>query len=136
MSKVLYTAVVLDEHSREKLIKYFKAIIPENFEIIAHHMTINLGDIDPEIQPMFEKNKGINIPLMVNDYAINDKVIAVGVSGFPSKNNKPHITIAVNRMIGATPKMSNELTDWKPLKRPFMVVGKPTEIIASALKPA
>lgn len=138
MSKILYHAVVLDESSRQKLIKYFKSIIPEGWEVIAHHMTISFGgEINPEIQPIFEKNKGLNIPLMVNEYAINDKVIAVGVSGFPSENTKPHITIAVNKIAGGKPVMSNQLTNWKPLKRPFMIVGKPTEVTVgdNILKP-
>lgn len=130
MSKVLYTAVVLDENSRQKLIKYFKAIIPENWNIICDHMTINLGDIDPELKNIFDRNYGINIPLNVIDYAIDDKIIAVGVTGFPSKNNKPHITIAYDKNSGAKPKMSNDLIEWKPLKRSFMVVGKPSEIFA------
>jgi len=126
MSKVLYSAVVLDDKSRESLLAYLnrKHLIPEGWEIVAHHMTINLGEIDPE----FEKYLGMNVRLNTEDYAIDDKVMAVGVSGFGSKNTKPHITIAVNRENGGKPMMSNNLRNWEKI-RPIMLVGKVTEVM-------
>ena len=125
MGKINYSAVVLDIKSRNKLIERFKDIIPEDWKIIAHHMTINLGEIDPE----FEKYLGYkNVGLRVEEIGYDDKVIAVGVTGFPSKNNKPHITLAVNINNGGKPKMSNDLTNWKKIKRPFMVSGDVIEV--------
>lgn len=124
MSNISYSAVVLDEKSRERLINRFKEIIPEGWDIIAHHMTINLGEIVPEL----EKYLGWNVHLSVNDFAIDDRVAAVGVSGFESQNAKSHITLAVNRNAGGKPVMSNNLTDWKKLKRPLSITGKVTEI--------
>ena len=124
MGKVSYSAVVLDENSRQRLINRFKSEIPEGWEIIAHHMTINLGEIIPE----YEKYIGMSIRLTVNDIAKDDKVIAVGVSGFYTKNNKPHITLAVNRKAGGKPMMSNYLTNWVKLKRPLLISGKVTEV--------
>lgn len=124
MSNVLYSAVVLDENSRNKLINRFKNEIPEDWEIIAHHMTINLGEISPE----YEKYLGMTVRLSVNTIAMDDKVIAVGVSGFPSKNKIPHITLGVNRKNDGVPKLSNNLVNWKLLKRPFSIVGRVTEI--------
>jgi hypothetical protein len=124
MSNVSYSAVVLDEQSRTRLINRFKTIIPSEFEIIAHHMTINLGELDPE----FQKFLGMPVRLSVDDIAMDDKVIAVGVSGFESKNVKPHITLAVNRANGGKPMMSNKLTDWQKLKRPLLISGKVVEV--------
>ena len=92
MGNVSYSAVVLDERSRERLIKRFASEIPDDWEIVAHHMTINLGELDPE----YEKYIGMTVRLTVNDFGMDDKVAAVGVSGFDSKNAKPHITLAVN----------------------------------------
>ena len=109
MANVSYSAVVLDDKSRSRLIERFKSIIPEDWEIIAHHMTINLGEIDPE----FEKYLEMPVRLSVNDIAWDDKIMAVGVNGFNSRNVKPHITLAVNRKVGGKPVMSNNLTDWK-----------------------
>lgn len=46
--RVLYSAVVLDEKSRTKLLERVGALIPKNYEVIAHHMTIKLGELHPE----------------------------------------------------------------------------------------
>lgn len=125
MGKVSYSAVVLNDKSRNKLLDNFKDVIPNDWKIIAHHMTINLGEIAPE----FEKYLGYkNIGLKVEEIAIDDKVIAVGVSGFPSKNKKPHITLAVNSNEGGKPVMSNNLNNWNRIKRPFIVVGDVVEV--------
>lgn len=124
MSKVAYSAVVLDDSSRFRLKERFKKFIPEDFEVIANHMTINMGEIDPE----YEKFLGMPVRLTVEDIAMDDKVVAVGVSGFGSKNPKPHITLAVNRMAGGKPMMSNNLTNWEKIQRPLTLTGKVTEV--------
>lgn len=124
MSNVAYSAVVLDDRSRERLIERFKSMIPPEFEIIAHHMTINLGDIDPK----YEKYLQMPVRLSVEEIAMDDKVVAVGVTGFETNNAKAHITLAVNRKAGGKPVMSNNLTNWERLKRPLLVTGKVTEV--------
>lgn len=124
MSKISYSAVVLDEISRKRLIERFKSIIPNGFEIIAHHMTINLGEIDSK----YVRFLGMSINLTVTDVAMNDKVIAVGVSGFDSNNSKPHITLAVNRKLGGKPMMSNSLTNWKEISTPLIISGVVSEV--------
>lgn len=124
VKKVLYSAVVLDGRSKQRLIQRFQDQIPEGWEIIAHHMTINLGPINSK----FQKFIGMKVELSVNDIAIDNKVLAVGVSGFESLNAKPHITIAVNRQGGGKPKDSNNLMNWQKLKVPLLVTGKVTEI--------
>jgi hypothetical protein len=124
MSNVSYSAVVLDDRSRQRLIERFQSMIPEGYEIVAHHMTIKLGELEPEQA----KYVGMPVRLSVNDIAMDDKVVAVGVSGFESKNDKPHITLAVDKKGGGKPMMSNYLTDWKPLKRPLWITGKVMEI--------
>jgi len=124
MSNVSYSAVVLDDRSRQRLLERFGDSIPKGWEVFAHHMTINMGEINPE----YVKYLGMPVRLSVNDIAIDDKVMAVGVSGFFSQNAKPHITIAVNRSIGGKPMMSNNLTNWEKLKRPLLVSGKVTEV--------
>ena len=124
MNNVSYSAIVLDDSSRQRLIDKFNNIIPEGWDVIAHHMTINLGEIDPE----YEKYLGLPIRLTVNDIAMDDKVIAVGVSGFNTRNPKAHITLAVNRANGGKPVMSNNLTNWERLRRPLSLRGKVTQV--------
>jgi hypothetical protein len=125
MSNISYSAVVLDDNSRQRLIERFKNIIPEGWDIIADHMTVNLGEIDPE----YEKYLGLAVRLTVNDIAMDDKVIAVGVSsGINAHNPKAHITLAVNRTNGGKPVMSNNLTNWEKLRRPLLLRGKITQV--------
>ena len=124
MNNISYSAVVLDNRSKQRLIEKFKSIIPEDFEILADHMTINMGELDPK----YEKFLGLPVHLSINDFAINDMVIAVGVSGFESHNAKSHITLAVNRKNGGKPMMSNTLINWTKLKIPLLLTGKVTEV--------
>jgi hypothetical protein len=126
MSNIAYSAVVLDQKSRLRLVEKFMPQIPEGWVIIADHMTINLGEIDPEYEKYLELP--MQIKLSVNEIAMDDKVVAVSVSGFESKNPKPHITLAVNKQGGGKPSMSNKLTNWEKLKRPFYVTGKVKEV--------
>ena len=116
--------MVLDKDARFRLVERYKRFIPQNFEILAHHMTINMGEIDPE----YVKYLGMSVNLTVEEIAMDDKVVAVGVSGFYSKNPKPHITLAVNTFEGGKPKMSNNLTNWEKVKRPLTISGKVTEV--------
>lgn len=124
MSKISYSAVVLDERSRERLLRKFQDMIPEGWEVIGHHMTINMGEIDPEL----ERYLGMPVPLNVVSFGQDDKVMAVGVTGFETANSQPHITLAVNRNAGGKPFMSNNLTRWDNINRPLRVVGKVTEV--------
>lgn len=42
--------------------------------------------------------------------------MAAGVStNVPSKNDRKHVTIAVNRAVGAKPFHGNKLTEWVPM---------------------
>ena len=124
VKKVSYSAVVIDDESRTKLIQVFQAMIPEGWEVIAHHMTINMGSIDE----MYKDLLGQEAKLNVTSYAIDDKVMAVGVKGAPTVNNVPHITIAVNRAEGGKPFMSNKLTDWRKIGFSFEVNGTVEEV--------
>lgn len=128
MKKVSYSGVVLDDKSRTALLKVFASIIPSDFEIIAHHMTIKLGGLEDGSQEKQDMEDQKEVVLNVLDYAMDDKVLAVGVDGYESLNEKPHITIAVNRKAGGKPVMSNNLTNWKPLGFPLKLTGKVTEV--------
>jgi predicted GNAT family acetyltransferase len=128
MKRVSYTGVMLDKESKKQLLKVFKAMIPEGWEIVAHHMTIRLDELDPNSKEYQDMKGSKTITLNVVDYAINDLVMAVGVTGYPSESTKPHITLAVNREAGGKPAMSKELTEWKPLGFRFKVTGKIEEV--------
>jgi len=111
----MYTALVISAESKNKLLGQFRDLIPSDWELIAHHMTINMGSAKEG--PLV--NSGINLgdpaKLMVVGIAHDAKVVAVSVqSNVPSSNKVKHITLAVNRKAGGKPFQSNQLTDWKP----------------------
>jgi hypothetical protein len=107
-----YTGVVLNYFDRLKLISKFRSEIPKGWKVIAHHMTVNLGKVDEG--PLDPRHVGQEVNVYTESFAMNDRVMAVGVfSGVPSDNKRKHITIAVAP--GASPKESNDLTEWIPI---------------------
>lgn len=123
MKDISYTAIILNDRSRNKLIEAFKDRILQGYRIVAHHMTICMGRL-PENQL---NEIGLTVQLTVESFAMDDKVIAVGVSGYHSNNQQPYITLAVNDQNGGKPVMSNYLTNWEKILR-FKVSGIITEV--------
>ena len=119
-SFVLYSAVVMDEASHEKLLTRFSDDIPEGWKPLAHHMTIVFG------KGLEDKNElGKEVVLKVTHLGKSDMALAVRVDGYPSKNDIPHVTIAVSP--SGKPVMSNDIRDWEEIK-PFFINGVVTEI--------
>ena len=123
-SDVSYTAIVLDDESRKRLIKVFSKMIPEGWEVLAHHMTLNMGEVNPEQR----KDLGKKVIINAVKYAINDNVMAVGVKGYDTDKDRAHITLAVNRANGGKPKMSDELTNWRAMGFSVKLSGVVTEV--------
>lgn len=127
----MYTAVVLNETSRKRLLDEMPAeilslqgfqMVTEAGEPLVHHVTVNLGDFDYDLNPL--DLLGQSIDFVVDSFAFDNKVAAFGVRcsesdssvfGEPSvrsMNLKPHITIAVNVENKGKPFLSNKLTEW------------------------
>jgi tRNA nucleotidyltransferase (CCA-adding enzyme) len=123
-NKISYSAVVLDENSRNKLISFTKTFIPQDFEIIAHHMTICLGELPNDLKSQINQK----VELVAYEIGFSEKAIAVKVSGFYSKNEISHITLAVNRLAGGKPFDSNKIKDWVELEKNIELSGFVQEI--------
>lgn len=109
--RISYTGLVLDENSRTNLLAAFSQQIPPEFEVIAHHMTINMGSCESGPAAGILNQEGT---LTVVGFAKDEKVIAVKVkTNIPSANAIKHITLAVNRTAGGKPFHSNQLTNWE-----------------------
>jgi len=123
----MYTALVLDEANHQKLVRRFAHLIPADWTIYAHHMTINMGPITKgPVDPALLSQEAM---LVVVSVAADDKVIAVGVSSdVPSVNSQKHITLAVNRNAGAKPFMSNKLREWEDLPEQMELYGTILEV--------
>jgi len=122
---ILYTAVVLDSESHNKLVTYFKQHIPDNWKIFAHHMTIHFGGKAPD---KYLGDIGTIQTLNVTHFGMSDKVMAVRVNGYSTENKIPHITLAVNIDQGGKPFMSNQITDWKQISFGLGLSGEVVEI--------
>lgn len=118
MKDIYYSAVVLEEDSRAKLLQHIKPFLEaapfEYDDIIAHHMTINMGALRPEVQHLLGQQQRLE----VTHYGFHDKCFAVriGSGGELSVNTHPHITIAINRANGGSAKMSNDIEEWVKFK--------------------
>ena len=119
-SDVLYSAVVLEKESQNVLFSNVGKMIPEGWIKYGHHMTINMG-------PLKDKAElGLEVMLAVEKIGFSDMAMAVKVNGFHTKNEIPHVTVAINPN-GGKPVMSNDITDWRDI-RMFMLSGIVTEI--------
>ena len=121
--KILYSAVVLDDESRTKLLQTFQ--IPEGWKPIAHHMTIIFG------KGLDDKSEvGKEVELTVTELGVSDMAMAVKVEGYPSANAIPHITLAVNVAKGGKAVMSNNITNWDKVDLGYSLklYGNVTEI--------
>ena len=120
-SNVLYSAVVLEKASQNVLFSNVGKMIPEGWIKYGHHMTINMG-------PLKDKSiLGTEQYLVVNKVGISDMAMAVAVqSDIETKNEIPHITVAINPD-GGKPVMSNNITKWQDV-RMFILLGEVTEI--------
>jgi predicted kinase len=119
-SDVLYSCVLLDNQSKSTLLSMVGDRIPEGWKVFAHHMTINLGELKEKA------DLGTEVTLTVEALGLSDMAMAVRVSGYQTKNEIPHITVAINPE-GGKPSMSNQITKWRPIKT-FMIKGVVTEI--------
>lgn len=128
---VSYTALVLTKESKKKLLSSLGEMVREvnnmGYEIIAHHMTINMGAFKGDRSLI-----GRTFQIQAVTIGMDDKVMAVGVTSpdIKSGNAVPHITIAVNRAEGGKPQMSNKLTTWEPLEgAPITLDAVLTEVV-------
>lgn len=113
----MYTALVLTPESQTELRRFLEMYVPD-WEILCHHMTINMGPAD---RGPAEDYVGKSATLKVVSIGMSELVMAVGVeSEVPSKNAIPHVTVAVNRAEGGKPFFSNQLENWEDLDGPTL----------------
>ena len=128
-SDILYSAVVLDKASQNKLLTPANYnveppdgwVLGQNAKHFCDHMTIAFGKGVKD-----KKDLGKEVTLKVTKVGLSDMAMAFQVEGYPSDNVIPHITLAVNPD-GGKPVMSNDITKWQDIK-PFFVTGVVTEI--------
>lgn len=110
MSKVLYTAIVLDEESQNRLRKLYREYYKQpGWKEICHHMTLKFGDSKSQIDSFIESNLNKSFTLKSNTIGISEKAIALKIdTDIKTLNSYPHITVAVNSL-GGKPVDSNNI---------------------------
>lgn len=124
---IRYTALILNDMGHRSLLLY----VPEGWTPIAHHMTI----LRPrEGGSLPSRWLGAGLCVSVVGIALNDRVASalVALEGIPLPTkgiDHPHITIAVNPLVGAKPAESNKLqmSDYERIE-PINVCGTIREI--------
>lgn len=110
-----YSAYVLMEESRQKLLERFPPSFPQ---VIAHHITYRFPDKKPP--PHLEKAvvighcKGENIECLV---------VTLGGTHQRPKGGVFHITLSLDRSAGAKPVHSNKI-----LKKGWISISQPIDI--------
>ncbi len=130
-SKPNYSGVVLTPKSRELLLSHLEIssrLSKQGLEKIGHHMTIKMGGLAGT-----EHKTGTAATLTATHIghlgdSDNPSVVAVRVSGHPSENKTPHITLGVNRELGGKPFHSNKIENWQALSEPIELSGEVQEI--------
>lgn len=126
---ISYSAVVLDEVSRAKLLSnpQISSLITKNHTIIAHHMTIKLGSLRGTRHESRVGKEEHMVAVKVGTY-MDGAVIAVALWGGKSDNKIPHITIAIDESKPVKAKDSNNITNWKDLESPVVLQGTVMEL--------
>ncbi len=105
--KVTYSAIVLDEKSRSKILS--NLFIPDGWKIIAHHCTICLKGLPDE----WKDRIGETIQITATEWGKTQKAIAIKIDDFERlMPGTSHVTVAINEEIGGKPKDSNEIDSW------------------------
>ncbi|MBC8303195.1 MAG: hypothetical protein H8E55_46495 [Pelagibacterales bacterium] len=121
--RISYSGIILDADSKSKLLDVIPEELIERYDdVISHHMTINMGALEDKT------DLGKEVGIVATHIGRSDKALAVKVSGYPSKNRTPHVTVAVNRKKGGSPKDSNEIQEWQPLSEGVYLRGRVEEV--------
>jgi hypothetical protein len=118
-----YAAVILDDASHKKLAYGLESQIPDDWKVIAHHMTIQYPGVPDDVK----KDIGKTVTLTATEIGKSNLAIAVRVTGYESKNKIPHVTIAINEDDGGQAKNSNDIKNWTKLSKPITLTGKVEE---------
>lgn len=123
----MYTAIVLEESSRQLILDKFSSDLPSEFIFsdgvhqLSHHMTINLGRFDEHLnsRDVLEKPAVIrcselvyNVDLGVCALSVDVAYVLEDETPIHSMNLCPHITVAL--IPPAKPKTSNILLGKRP----------------------
>ena len=138
-----YSAIVLDEASKSKLLAALKDQIPVEWEVIAHHMTLCMGGLfgSKNNTKDFSHLRGKKASFDIIKVGKSNRAMAVivdtsaffctpAIEHFKSLPKAPkffHITVAIDRKNGAKPVDSNFITEFTDIS-PIELSGEIQEV--------
>lgn len=87
-----------------------------------YHMTICLGELPLHMKMRGDLNK--DVELHITHFGFSDKAAAFQVTGYMSKNDMQHITVA----FAERPADSKQIAQWHALDVPFVVTAMIREV--------
>lgn len=126
-NRPLYTAGFLSDNDKNNILMQFSNSIPEDWKIICHHMTMNLGKLQEKDKPLLGKEFKSQVTHLGIDEDIGIMALKI-FTDIPSKNTHKHITLALKE--GAKPFMSNKIEEWNKIE-PFDISLKVGEFLTN-----
>ena len=105
-----YAAGFLSEETQKTILNNFQHYINNDWKVVCHHMTINLGRIKPEEKHLIGKTHKAKITHIGTHEDSNVTALKVETD-IPSVNESKHITLAIGE--NGKPFMSNQIQNWK-----------------------
>lgn len=129
---VAYTGVMVENQADRKRLKSVAAaqIYALGLDVSGWtfpddlHMTICLGELPLSVKMRGDVDQDVD--LHVTHFGFSDLAVAFRVTGYMSKNDTQHITMAFR----VRPADSKEITEWHELE-PFVVTGVIREVAAA-----
>jgi len=118
--KTAYTAAILNQHTTNELIYQFKDKVPNEWKIICHHMTINIGDLLNEFSNFTQSSGNLTCVAFGIEHDLQVAAILVETD-IPSTNTNKHITFAIGDQGKAS--FSNKIEKWELLDTPFQITA-------------
>lgn len=125
--KPKYCGIVISKESKDLLLDKFGNRIPDGWDIIAHHMTIDPFKKCEDSKYCDVSNINEEYELTITEFGIDDKACAVKVDyAHKTRNDFPHITLAVDGENGGKPFHSNKIPqdNWEKIEEEIKVKGK------------
>ena len=129
----IYFGVFIDDMSKKKNLQAIKennVVIPEEWKMFNHHLTIAFNNKTEDAQNLYNVYKhtfGNVISITVDGIGVSDDAIAMRVNfNNPIANKIPHITIATPP--NGKPVNSNKITEWFDIE-PYEIKGTITALI-------
>jgi hypothetical protein len=108
-----YTAAFLEDEDKKKIIDNFSSYIEKDWNIVCHHMTMNLGRIKEKDLHLLNKEKQATVTHIGID--LEECIIALKLeTDIPSMNEIKHITLCLKENTKAF--KSNFIKNWEKVE--------------------